>query len=227
MANRRNKDALYEQLARLGKAVSAPRRLELLDLLAQAPRTVEALAHEAEMSIANTSQHLQLLRAAGLVESDKEGLYVTYRLATADVSAFVLGLQRLGEARLDELQAIKKRFFGRTDDLTSLGASELARLVERGEVVLLDVRPREEFEAGHLDGAVSIPHRELVRRLRELPKDRPVVAYCRGPYCVFAATAVKELRARGFDATRAEHSVAEWKALGFPVARGEQEREAR
>jgi rhodanese-related sulfurtransferase/DNA-binding transcriptional ArsR family regulator len=217
MADRRHKDALYEQLARVGKALAAPRRLELVELLGQAPRTVEALAEQTGMSIANTSQHLQVLRAGGLVESEREGTFVTYRLASPQVAELSLRLRALAETRLAEMERVKKRFFAPGEDLDAVDANELATRVRRGEVVLLDVRPAEEYAAGHLAGAVSIPHDELKRRLAELPKRREIVAYCRGPYCVFAVEAVKLLRARGFKATRIEDGVHEWRARGLPV----------
>lgn len=218
---RAHKDALYEQLARVGRALAAPRRLELVDLLSQAPRTVEALATQTGMSVANTSQHLQVLRAAGLVEAEKAGPYVTYRLASDDVALFAVQLRRLAETRLADMERVKRQFFATTDDLDPVRGRELLARVRRGEVVLLDVRPTEEYEAGHLPGAISIPHDTLKRRLDELPKARQVVAYCRGPYCVFAGQAVKLLRARGFDATRIEDGVADWRARGLPVERGQ------
>jgi rhodanese-related sulfurtransferase/biotin operon repressor len=217
MITRPNKQALYEQLARIGKAASAPRRLELVELLAQAPRTVEALAEQTGMSVANTSQHLQVLRAAGLVEAEREGLYVTYRLASPDVAEFYVALRTLAEARLSDLERVKRQFFSDTDDVDAIAGEDLVRLLRRGHVVLLDVRPQEEYEAGHIEGAISIPYDELKRRLGELPRGRKIVAYCRGPYCVFAASAVKVLRARGFPASRIEAGVADWRARGLPV----------
>lgn len=213
------KQALYEQLARVGKAVAAPRRLELLDLLSQAPRTVEGLADQTGMSVANTSQHLHVLRAAGLVESEKAGTFVTYRLASDGVADFFLGLRRLAETRLAEASLLKKRFFASDDDLDEVDGKTLLGLVRRRQVVLLDVRPAEEFAVGHIAGAISIPHDELKRRLAELPKSRKIVAYCRGPYCVFAVEAVKLMRARGFDASRIEDGVADWRARGLPIER--------
>jgi rhodanese-related sulfurtransferase/DNA-binding transcriptional ArsR family regulator len=216
------KQALYEQLARVGKAVAAPRRLELLDLLAQAPRTVEDLAAQTGMSIANTSQHLRVLRAAGLLASEKDGSFVTYRVATEAVARFYLGLRALAETRLPEASLLKKQLFARDEGdvaVDDASARELLRLVRKGQVVLLDVRPAEEFAAGHIKGSISIPHDELKRRLGELPKARKVVAYCRGPYCVFAADAVKLLRARGFRASRIEDGVPDWRARGLPVER--------
>lgn len=217
MTDRRRKDALYEQLARVGKALAAPRRLELLDLLGQAPRTVEALADQTGMSIANTSQHLQILRAAGLVESEKDGLFVTYRLASDDVEQLSLRLRDLAEKRLAEMERVKKQFFATEDGIDAVGGKELLDRVRRGQAILLDVRPTEEFAAAHLSGAVSIPHDELKRRLGELPKRREIVAYCRGPYCVFAIEAVKLLRSRGYKARRIEDGVAEWRARGLPI----------
>ena len=217
MVDRRHKDALYEQLARIGKALAAPRRLELLDLLGQAPRTVEGLAEQTGMSVANTSQHLQVLRAAGLVEAEKDGLYVTYRLASPEVAEFSLSLRSLAETRLAEMERVKRQFFATEDGIDVVGGKELLGRVRRGEAVLLDVRPAAEFDAGHLSGAISIPHDELKRRLAELPKRREIVAYCRGPYCIFAIEAVKLLRSRGFKAARIEDGVAEWRARGLPI----------
>lgn len=216
MVDRAHKDALYEQLARVGKAISAPRRLELLDLLGQAPRSVEGLAEETGMSVANTSQHLQVLRAAGLVEAERDGLYVTYRLASEEVGEFFLGVRRLADSRLAELDRIKQRFFV-DDDVERIEGKELLTLARRGQVVVLDVRPTLEYEAAHIAGAISIPHNELKRRLSELPKNRKIVAYCRGPFCVYAVEAVKTLRARGFKAARIEDGVLDWRARGLPV----------
>lgn len=217
MADRSRKDALYEQVARVGKALAAPRRLELVDLLVQAPRTVELLARETGMSIANTSQHLQVLRAAGVVDAERSGTFVTYRLASRDVAELFVALRGVAGARLAEVDRLKRQLFATDAHVDAIDGSELVRLVRRGRVVLVDVRPTEEYAAGHLAGAVSIPHDQLERRLRELPKDRRIVAYCRGPYCVFAAHAVKLLRARGFDATRIEDGVADWQARGLPI----------
>lgn len=217
MSSRAHKDAVYEQLARISKAIAAPRRLELLELLGQAPRTVEALADQTGMSVANTSQHLQVLRAAGLVDSYKDGLYVTYRSASPAIDELLLRLRATAEAQLAEMGRIRDRFFATEDVLDAIDADELVRRVRRGEVVLLDVRPTDEFAAAHLPGAVSIPHHELRRRLSELPRGRTIVAYCRGPYCVFAIEAVKLLRRRGFDASRIEDGVVEWRARGMPI----------
>jgi rhodanese-related sulfurtransferase len=217
--HRRFKDALYEQLARIGKATSAPKRLELLDLLGQSPRTVEALAEQAGLSVANASQHLQVLRAARLVTSEKQGLYVEYRLADEAVGPFFLALRTLAEARLAEVEQIARAYFAERGALEPVKGDELLRRAKSGAVTVLDVRPHEEYRAGHLPHALSIPVGELATRLGELPKDRPIVAYCRGPYCVMAVDAVALLRKRGFDAHRLEQGVLEWRARGFRVER--------
>ena len=217
---RRLKDAVYEQLARVGKSVSSPKRLELLELLCQGPRTVEALAKQASMSVANTSQHLKVLRAARLVEAHKKGLFVEYRLADDEVARFVVTLRTLAEARLAELDLVTRRFFDDVETLESLESTELLRRIERDEVTVLDVRPRDEYRAAHIPGAISMPLDELASRLSEIPAGRDVVAYCRGPYCVMAAEAVSMLRAEGVTAHRVEVGVADWLARGLPLARG-------
>ena len=216
-ASRRFKDTIYEQLGRVGKALASPRRLELLDLLCQGPRTVEALANEAGQSIANTSQHLQVLRAARLVEAEKHGLFVTYRLADEKVCAFYRELRTLAESRLHEIQAITRQFLEKRGEMEPVDRDALVSRIRSGEVTLLDVRPSEEFEAGHIPSAVSVPLAALESRLADLPHDREVVAYCRGPYCVLAMKAVEVLRAKGFRAVRMEEGVPDWRARGLPV----------
>ncbi|WP_342379987.1 metalloregulator ArsR/SmtB family transcription factor [Myxococcus stipitatus] len=216
-SHRHFKDAIYEQFARVGKALSAPKRLELLDLLSQSPRTVEALAEQAALSVANASQHLQVLRAARLVEADKKGLYVEYRLADVEVSRFFLSLRGLAEARLAELSQVTREYFEERGGVEGVGGDELLRRVRSGKVTVLDVRPAEEYRAGHLPGALSIPVGELKARLKELPKGREVVAYCRGPYCVMALEAVEFLREKGFEAHRLEQGVNDWRARGWRV----------
>lgn len=218
--HRRFKDAIYGELARLGKAVSAPKRLELLDLLCQGPRTVEALAEQAAMSVANTSKHLQVLRAARLVEAEKKGLHVEVRLADEQVARFFLALRGLAEARLAEIDRVTRAYFDERSDMEEVASDELLRRVRLGEVTVLDVRPREEYRAGHIPGALSIPVAELRARLGELPKERAIVAYCRGPYCVMAASAVKLLRKKGFTAHRMEQGVADWRARSWRIERG-------
>lgn len=219
-AHRRFKDSLYEQLARIGKAVAAPKRLELLELLCQGPRTVEALATQASISIANTSQHLQILRAARLVDAEKHGLHVEYRLADAKVSDFFHALRSLAESQLAEVQQVAHTYLEKRGAMEPVGGEELLRRVRRGEVIVLDVRPTEEYQAGHIPGALSIPVADLKARLKELPKNREIVAYCRGPYCVMAVEAVELLRKKGFRVQRMEQGVIEWRVRGWRVATG-------
>jgi len=221
-ANRRFKTAIYEQFARIGKAIANPSRLELLDLLCQGPRTVEALANEANLGLANTSQHLKALRVARLVEAEKAGLYVTYRLADEQVCQFFRSLRSLAETRLAEIREITREFLADRKGLEPVDREALLNKVRDGAVIVLDVRPAEEYRAGHIPGALSIPLKELERRLSDLPRKRDIVAYCRGPYCVLAVEAVEMLRARGFSAFRLEQSVQDWRAEGLPVLVGEE-----
>jgi rhodanese-related sulfurtransferase len=218
--NRRFKIAIYEQFARIGKAISNPSRLELLDLLCQGPRTVESLAKEAGLGLANTSQHLKALRGARLVEAEKSGLFVTYRLADEQVCHFFRSLRLLAETQLAEIREITRQFVESRQGLQAVDREQLLTKVRDGSVTVLDVRPPEEFRAAHLPGALSIPLKELERRLSELPHDREIVAYCRGPYCVLAMEAVDILRERGFAAFRLEDGVRDWQAKGFPVEVG-------
>lgn len=215
--NRRFKDSIYEQFARLGKAVSAPKRLELLDLLCQGPRNVETLAEEAAISVANASQHLQTLRAARLVEAEKKGLYVEYRLADEQVCRFFHSLRGLAETRLAEVEQVTRAYLEERGAMEPVQSTELLRRVRDGQVTVIDVRPREEYRAGHIPGALSVPLRELKKRLTELPKNRDVVAYCRGPYCVMAIEAVELLRKKGFRAHRMQQGIADWRARGWRV----------
>jgi rhodanese-related sulfurtransferase len=220
--NRRFKTAIFEQFARIGKAISNPSRLELLDLLCQGPRTVETLAREANLGLTNTSQHLKALKVARLVEAEKSGLFVTYRLADEQVCQFFRALQSLAEIRLTEVREITRDFLANRQGLEPVDRDALITRVREGAVTVLDVRPTEEYLAGHIAGALSIPLKELERRLSDLPRDRDVVAYCRGPYCVLAVEAVEFLRSRGFSAFRLEESVQDWRAEGLPVAAGEE-----
>jgi len=224
MANpsRRFKTAIFEQFARIGKAISNPSRLELLDLLCQGPRTVEVLAKEASLGFANTSQHLKALKAARLVETEKSGLFVTYRLADEQVCQFFRSLRNLAETRLTEVREITREFLANRQGLEPVDRDALLTKVREGAVTVLDVRPAEEYRAGHIPGALSIPLKELERRLSDLPRDREVVAYCRGPYCVLAVEAVEILRSRGFSAFRLEENVQDWREEGLPVATGEE-----
>ncbi|MGH9459814.1 MAG: ArsR/SmtB family transcription factor [Vicinamibacteria bacterium] len=219
-SHRAYKNNIYEELARIGKAVASPRRLELLDLLCQAPRTVEALAHEANQSVANTSQHLQVLRGARLVETDKKGLFVTYRLGDQGVCDFYRALRLLAESRLAEIERVTQNYLEDRKGMEAVDREALLARVRRGEVLVLDVRPAEEYVAGHIPGALSVPLRELETRLEQLPVDQDIVAYCRGPYCLLAVEAVERLRAHGLKAMRLEDSVSDWRARGFEVERG-------
>ncbi len=217
---RRFKNAIYEQFARVSKAMASAHRVELVELLSQGPRTVEALARLADMTLANTSAHLKVLRGAGLVESTKDGLYVTYRLADGSVAALLLATRQVAEARLAEVAKVTRDFLAVNAQLEEFDEAALRARVRRGEVTLLDVRPPEEYAAGHIPGALSVPLPELARQLAKLPKRQEVVAYCRGPYCVMAIEAVRQLRAKGFKAVRLEEGVLDWAALGHAVERG-------
>jgi rhodanese-related sulfurtransferase len=217
MKSRQFKDAIYEQFARLGKAVSAPKRIELLDLLCQSPRTVEALAEQAAISVANASQHLKILRAARLVDAEKKGLYVVYRPADHEVARFIVALRELASDRLAEVDRITHDYLEARGALAAVGGKELLRRVRNGEVTILDVRPAEEYRAGHIPDAISIPIDELKSRLDELPKKREIVVYCRGPYCVMALDAVELLRKKGFKVQRMEQGIADWRAHGWRV----------
>jgi rhodanese-related sulfurtransferase len=212
------KNLLYEQFARIGKALSNPHRLELLELLMQCERTVEALAQEAGLSVANASQHLQVLRSARLVQTRREGVSIYYRLASEGVAALWLALRQVGEAQLAEIDRVVETFLQNRADLQPIAADELLEALRLDQVVLLDVRPKEEYRAGHLPQALSLPLEELEARLAELPLEKEIIAYCRGPYCVFADEAVAVLRAHGYQARRLEEGVPDWRKLGLPVA---------
>jgi len=214
-------DLIYQQLARIGQAVASGSRLALLDLLRQGPRTVEALAQEAGLTLANASQHLKVLRQARLVEAEKRGVFVTYRLADQAVDDFYGALRGLAERRLAEVQQIARAFVEKRGSLEPIDRHLLLERIRNGEVTILDVRPAEEYRAAHIPGAVSVPLKELEERLGSLPREREVVAYCRGPYCVLAPEAVKLLRARGYEAVALGDGVAEWRARGLPVTAGE------
>ena len=224
MEGREAKNRLYDQFARTGKAVASPRRIELLELLAQGEHTVDALAQATGMGMTNTSAHLQVLRGTGLVERRNEGTQVHYRLAGDEVAAFVAALRDLARGRLAEVDRVVRDYFVARDDLEPLTRTELVSRAGRGEVVILDVRPATEFAAGHIPGALSVPLDQLDGALARLPRRSQVVAYCRGPYCVLAPQAVERLRARGFNARRLEDGMPEWRLAGLPVATGMDER---
>lgn len=215
---RRFKGLLYEQFARIGKACANPHRLELLDVLAQGERTVEALAEETQMSIANTSQHLQILRTSRLVETRRAGVSIYYRLASPEVKALWLSLRQTGEQQLAEVDQLVSTFLQDRTPLTLITVEELCEGLQAERILLLDVRPREEYQAGHLPEAHSIPLTELKTRLAELPHTREIVAYCRGPYCVFADEALVLLRTHGYSARRLAEGVPEWQQRGLPIA---------
>jgi len=217
---RQFKDAIYEQFARIGKAVSSPKRLELLDLICQGEKTVEALSKETGLTVANTSQHLQTLKTARLIAAEKEGLYVKYRLADQMVCEFFRSMRLLAENRLAEVDMIKRRFLEGKQGMEPVNRDDLLQRVVAGDVTVLDVRPTEEYRSGHIPGALSVPLDQLKAVLAELPADEEIVAYCRGPYCVLAVKAVEVLRAKGFNAIRLEESVQDWRALGLPVETG-------
>ncbi|KAA0233770.1 MAG: hypothetical protein JJLCMIEE_03627 [Acidimicrobiales bacterium] len=214
---RRFKDEVYDQFARVGKALASPRRLELLDLLAQGPRSVEVLATHVDQPLANTSHHLRVLRAARLVDSEKVGTRVIYRVAGDDVITLFQAVRGVAESRLAEVELVTRQFLEERQAMERIDAADLLERTRSGVVTVLDVRPREEYEGGHVPGAVSVPLDELKSRLSELPMDRAVVAYCRGPYCVLAVEAIEILRAGGFEAVRMEDGVAEWAAHGFDI----------
>lgn len=208
MNQMRAKDAVFEAIAVMGKAFASPRRLELIDLLAQGSRSVDELAAASGQSNANASQHLQALHGAGLVTRERDGLRVRYALAGDDVLTLWLSLRAASAARLAEVQRAAREYLG--DEVEAISRDELSARMARGDVVLVDVRPAEEFEAGHIDGAQSIPIDELRRRLDELPDDREIVAYCRGPFCAYAHEAVRTLSREGRSARRLEDGWPEW-----------------
>lgn len=214
MSSRPEKTALFEAIAVMGKAFASPTRLELLDLLAQAPRTVDELARASEQSTANTSQHLQALYAAGLVARAREGTSVRYRLAGDEVLELWLALRATSVSRLAEVERAAADYLG--EDVEAIDREELRQRMRRGEAVLIDVRPGEEYDAGHIEGARSIPIDELDQRLAELPADREVVAYCRGPFCAYAHEAVRRLRSTGRQARRLQDGWPEWRLAGGP-----------
>jgi rhodanese-related sulfurtransferase len=216
VSGRPEKDALFEAIALMGKAFASPRRLELLDLLAQAPRTVDELARASEQSRANTSQHLQALHAAGMVARAREGTKVRYSLAGDQALALWLAVRDASVTQLAEVERAAREYLG--EDVEAIGRDELIARLDRGDIVLIDVRPSEEFDAGHIDGARSIPLDELQQRLAELPADREIVAYCRGPFCAYAHEAVRRINDAGLAARRLEEGWPEWRLAEQPPA---------
>jgi rhodanese-related sulfurtransferase/DNA-binding transcriptional ArsR family regulator len=220
ITHREFKDRLYGHLARLGKALSSPHRLEMLELLAQGERTVDSLATEIGLSIANTSQHLQALRQAALVDSRKDGLFVHYRLADPDVFELSKVIRSVAERRLAELDRLVQEHFADRRDAEPVPLDELLKRARSKQVVILDTRPVGEYISGHIPGALSVPIDDLQRRLKELTKGKEYVAYCRGPYCVYADRAVEILQAHGRRARRLVEGFPEWRSAGFPVSEG-------
>jgi rhodanese-related sulfurtransferase len=218
-SKRARKERLYSLFAQPALALANPHRLELIDLLAQAPRTVEELAGEARMSIANTSQHLQRLKQARLVEAQREGVRVRYRLADPAIARLWLDLRRVGQARLPEVERALDDYRDSRRRLSSIAPEELQRLRARGEAVLIDARPAVEYAAGHLPGAVSLPPDAAGEASRLLPRGKTVVAYCRGPFCVYADDVLARLAERGWKVARLEEGVLEWQERGLPLAK--------
>lgn len=216
------KGELFDQFARVGKALASGRRIEILDILSNGERTVEALAEQVHLTIANTSQHLQILRDAGLVSGHREGTFIRYGLATQQVYEFWTSLRSLAANRLAEVERLVEAYVGSRNGLEPVSRKDLYKRLRSGDhLVVLDVRPKDEFDAGHLPGAVSIPLAELERRLKQVPKNLEIVAYCRGPYCAFAPEAIRVLIKRGYKARQLEDGFPEWSAAGLPTERSD------
>lgn len=217
MNKRQIKDLLYSHVAQIGKALASPKRLELLELLSQSPKTVDVLAQETAMDIKLTSAHLKALKLARLVQAERDGKFMVYRLTGDDVAKLWVNLRETAAEHLIEFSSDVARLVAHPDKLTSMTRQDLAARAKSGDVIVIDVRPAAEFEIAHLPYAKSMPMAELHRRLRELPKDTEIVAYCRGPFCVFADEALQLLRAKGYRAFKTLDGVNEWKAAGLPV----------
>jgi rhodanese-related sulfurtransferase/DNA-binding transcriptional ArsR family regulator len=220
MQGREFKDAVFEQFARVAGAFASPKRLEIVDLLAQGPRSVESIAHQTSMTVNSTSRNLQILRSAGLVTSTRDAQRVVYRVADLSVVEAYRALREAAEARIAEVRQLAEAFFGEVDGAEPLDVEQLLERSAHGDVVVVDVRPAEEFAAGHIAGAVSMPLGDLTDRIADLPTDTTVVAYCRGPYCVLSAEAVRRLRAAGVPARRLEAGVDDWRRAGRTVESG-------
>ena len=220
MKKREIKDLLYEQVARIGKAVSSPKRLELLELLAQGEKTVEVLAAELSIDVKLASAHLKALKAARLVEHRREGKYMVYRLSGEDVAQLWVTLRLVAEEHLVELQLALQKMVAAPEQLTQASRKELLAQAKRGEVIVIDVRPEEEYDVAHLPYARSMPVAEIEKRLAELPKGREIVAYCRGPFCLLSDEAQKLLSRKGYRVRKMLDGVAEWQAAGLPLERG-------
>jgi rhodanese-related sulfurtransferase len=220
VGDRAAKDALFERLAEVAKALGSGRRTEIVDLLAQGERSVEEVAVELDQSVANTSHHLRALARAGLVVTRRDGTRIHYRLASERVGELWAAMRDVAEAHVAGLEKLAGAYLGDRDGIDTVDRKELAARLKDGSVVVLDVRPEREFTAGHIAGARSVPMSELRKHLKALPSDSEVVAYCRGPYCVYADDAVRELTRRGFKAARLQDGFPEWRRAGLPVASG-------
>jgi rhodanese-related sulfurtransferase/DNA-binding transcriptional ArsR family regulator len=221
MSTRATKEALFDGFAQVAKALSNGRRAEIVDVLANGERSVETLAKEVNQSIANTSQHLQILKNAGLVATRRNGTFVYYRLTSPEVVGFWRGLQGIARASRADIERLVTEYLGDDGDVEELTKEELwQRLKRKDKLVVLDVRPREEYEAGHIPGAVSIPLSELKKRMKELPKNKQIVAYCRGPLCALAPEATRYLRTKGYRVKRLHDGAPDWEAAGLPLSRG-------
>ena len=218
--HREFKDALYTQFARIGHALSSPKRIELLDLLSQGEKTVEQAAEHIATPIKNTSAHLRVLRQALFVETRRDGTYVHYRLADDEVFSLLRSLEALGHRRLADVEQVVHKYLDGNDELEPVSFKELRQLLRDGAVTIVDVRPADEYHAGHVPGALSLPVPELKRRLREIPRGKEVIAYCRGRYCVYSLEAVTLLRKHGYKARRAHEGLPDWRAAGLPVESG-------
>ena len=220
MSTRNPKLALFAQFAAVAKCLAHPHRLELLEQLAQGERSVEVLANRARLSIANASQHLQQMKRVGLLVNRREGKFVYYQLVDDTILDLLAALRQIAERNVAEVERIVRSYFNNRDSLEPISRAELLQRSRAGEVIVLDVRPEDEFALGHLPGAISVPLRNLEMRLAELDPAQEIIAYCRGPYCVLSYEAVAVLRARGFKARRLEDGLPEWRAAGLPVATG-------
>jgi rhodanese-related sulfurtransferase/DNA-binding transcriptional ArsR family regulator len=218
MGDRAAKDALFEAFAEVAKALSSGRRAEIVDVLAQGERSVEQIAAEIQQSVANTSHHLRALARGGLLTTRRDGTRIYYRLSSDRVAELLAAIRDVAEAHVDGLERLAAAYLGDRDGMEVVGRAELAARLQSGALIVLDVRPSPEFGAGHIAGARSVPIAELRQHLELLPADTEVVAYCRGPYCVYADDAVRELRRRGFNASRLEDGFPEWKRAGLPIA---------
>ena len=217
MKSREFKDLIFQQFANIANAFSSPKRLEIIDILEQGEKDVETLSRQISATFANTSRHLQILKNSRLVESRREGVRMYYRLADEKVFNCWKGLQSLAENRVAEIREVVRNFFDERHAMNAMSKEELWSRIQSNDVIVLDVRPQEEFSSGHIPGAISIPLSELRKRLNEIPHDREVVAYCRGPYCVLSPEAIKILRDEGYAASRLEEGLPEWREAGFLV----------